>query len=264
MMMRYRRSKDKQKMGIAVLLMLLAVSVISFGRGRELFENVTSPLVGVSASANSALSLLGDEAKSRTELQNELRELREENRTLSLENLNQQILKEHNKELKEQLGWTKLTESFTISRIISRPPITPFDSLTVQTSTKKRIEKGQRVRITETVEIGKIATVNNTTAIVKLYTTPGTKTPVEINSSGPLVIAEGVGAGSYTLHVPRSFEVRVGEYLTRPGTDAVIIGVVESIEKSETDSFSLVRARLPINIFEATWAYIETEEQDLP
>jgi cell shape-determining protein MreC len=261
MMMKYQQSKNKQKTRIAILLLLLAIIVVSFGRGRELFEKVTSPLVGISASANNAIETLLDETKSRKELQNELETLREENRTLSLENINQQILREHNKELKRQLGWIESAQSFSVSRIISRPPITPFDSLTVQVGGDKKIEKGQRVRLAETVEVGKVSTVNNSTAIIRLYTTTGIKTPVEINGGGPLVVAEGSGAGSYVLRVPRSYEVKVGDYLTRPGADAVIIGVVESVDRNEADSFLLIKARLPANLFEATWVYIQTEEQ---
>lgn len=257
--MNYRRNKNRLKVSTAFLLLGLAVLIISFGRGRELFENVSAPLVGVSASANDALSLLKNETKSRSELYNELKELKEENHRLVVENLNQDILRQQNLELKEQLGWKWERGLFTLSRIISRPPVTPFDSLTIETSRGVSFEKGQRVRVTETVEIGRISSVNKTTAVVQLYTTTGVRTPVEINGGGALVIAEGAGAGSYTLQVPRSFEIRKGDTLTRPGMNAVIIGLVESVEKSETDSFSLVKARLPINLFESTWVYIETD-----
>jgi rod shape-determining protein MreC len=264
MTMKYRRSKDKQRIGIAVLLMLLAISVISLGRVREVFDRATSPLVGVSASASTIFENLRDETKSRSELLSELNKLREENHTLTIENLNQSVLKQYNKELKEHLGWNDSKDSFSVARIISRPPVTPFDSFTVQVNTQNSIHRGQRVRITETVEVGKVTTVNTSTAIVKLYTSAGTKTPVEVNGGGPLVIAEGSGAGSYTLRVPRSYEIEKGDLLTRPGADAVIIGVVESVSKDETDSFALVKARLPVNLFEVTWAYIETKEQSSP
>lgn len=260
--MNYRRNKNKVKIGTAFLLLFLAILIISFGRGRELFENVSTPLVGANASANEALNLLKNETKSRNELYRELSELKEENHRLIIENLNQDILRQQNIELKDQLGWKWEKELFTLSRIISRPPVTPFDSLTIETSESVSFEKGQRVRVTETVEVGRISSANNKTAMVKLYTTTGTRTPVEINGSGPLVIAEGAGAGSYTLQVPRSFEIKKGDTLTRPGMDAVIIGFVESVEKSETDSFSLVRARLPVNLFESTWVYIETNTEN--
>ncbi|MEX0933443.1 MAG: rod shape-determining protein MreC [Candidatus Paceibacterota bacterium] len=262
--MNYRQNKNKIKIGTAFVLLTLAVVILSLGRGRELFENVSTPLIGASANANEALNLLKNETKSRAELYLELAELKKENLRLSFENLNQDILRQQNIELKEQLGWKWKKESFTLSRTITRPPVTPFDSLTIETNKDVSFEKGQRVRITETVEIGRISTVQGTTAIVKLYTTTGTQTPVEINGDGPLVIAEGAGAGSYTLQVPRSFEVKKGDTLTRPGMDAVIIGYVESVEKSETDSFSLVKARLPVNLFESTWVYIETNTKNLP
>ena len=263
-MMNYRRNKSKARIGAAFLLVTLAVLIISFGRGRELFESASTPLVGISANANDALTLLQNEAKSRADLYHELGELKKENNRLAVENLNQDILRQQNIQLKDQLGWKWEQTSFTLSRIIARPPITPFDSLTIEKSSGGFFEKGERVRVTESVEIGRISSVNNTTAVVKLYTTTGTRTPVEINGGGPLVIAEGAGAGSYTLQVPRSFEVKKGDTLTRPGMDAVIIGFVESVEKSETDSFSLVKARLPINLFETTWVYIENNIKNLP
>lgn len=262
--MNYRRNKNKTEISIAFSLLILAILVVSLGRGRELFENASAPLIGASANANSALDLLKNETKSRNELYRELNELKEENRLLEIENLNQDILRQQNLELKDQLGWKWEKELFTLSRIISRPPVTPFDSLTIETSDIISFEKGERVRVTETVEIGRISSVNDTTAIVELYTSTGTQTPVEINGGGPLVIAEGAGAGSYKLQVPRSFEVKKGDTLTRPGMDAVIIGFVESVEKSETDSFSLVKARLPVNLFESTWVYIETNTKNSP
>jgi len=186
--MNYRRNKNKVKITAAFLLLAFAVLIISFGRGREVFENASRPLIGISASANDALSLLKNETKSRSDLYRELDELKEENHRLSIENLNQDILRQQNVELKDQLGWERKKELFTLSRIIARPPITPFDSLTIERNKNVSLESGQRVRVTETVEVGRISSIHNTTAIVKLYTTTGIRTPVEITGVDHLLL----------------------------------------------------------------------------
>lgn len=256
-MMRYRRKQNNKKIIISLSVMLLLILLTLFNRSREALEEVASPLVAISASASSAYSNLSNETKSRDELIKEINTLKEENTRLSLENLNQEFLKEQNKRLKELLGSEAEEGTLALARVLAKPPVTPFDSLTIEVNKSTNIEKGQKIRVTENDEIGIISSSSRNTAIAKLYTSPGTQTPVEINGNGVLVIAEGIGGGAYELHIPRSFEVKRGDLLTKPGLENVIIGVIEEVEKSDADSFSLVRARLPINLYEVTWVYVK-------
>lgn len=262
MTMRYRQNKERSKIFAALCLLAVGALVLSFGRGRELFERAASPIFALNASAGDILATLSDETKSRSQLEQELGKLREENKELYFENLNQQVLKGQIKELKEELGLEERDEEYSLSRVIARPPVTPFDSLTINTSGNERVEKGQRVLAAETVEIGRVSSVKKTSAVISLYTSAGTRTPVEINGDGPLVIAEGAGGGSFILHVPRSFDVKKGDLLTRPGKETTVLGIIEGVEKSETDAFSLVRARLPINMFEVSWVYTENSSTE--
>lgn len=255
------RNKHRTSIIFSVGILVCGFLVISLGFGQRVLEGVASPVSVLGANAHGLKLSLEYGSKTRSQLIHTIEELKRENAELGYEEFTRKVAKTQSEELKEELGWSEAGDTFNLSRVLVRPPVSAFDSLTTAVMTPGP-EIGARVRVSESVEVGRVASVRGTSAIVDLYTSTKTRTPVEINGSGPLVIAEGAGAGTYTLHIPKSFEVESGDVLVRPGTKDVIIGVVESVNKDETDSFSLVRARLPVNIFEITWVYVEGESRE--
>jgi cell shape-determining protein MreC len=239
----------------AVLVIVLILSL--FDGGRAFLSNIGSPFFFVGTQINDVLRSFENTLKTKGDLRNEIEMLRHEYSKLAYDSLTYHILKAENRELRERLGVLQEESNFTLARVVAKPPVVPFDSLTIETARRNLPPEGGRVRVSETIEIGRVDTWGPLYGIVVLYTSTGVRTPVEINGGGSLVIAEGVGGGSYVLRVPRSFVVEAGDLLTRPGLESVVIGVVEGVEAQEADPFLFVRARLPVNLFEITWVYVE-------
>jgi len=257
--MKYKRvnKRELRALGIAASVFALVFVVSLFDGGREILLKIGSPAFSLGTHITDSFQSLGNALRTKNSLVHTIEELRQENMILAHDSFAYRILRAENRALRERLGIWQGESGHILARVVARPPVVPFDSLTIETAHRGVVPIGSRVRISETIEIGRIETWGSRTGIVALYTSTGTRTPVEINAGGSLVVAEGVGGGSYILRVPRSFPVEVGDLLTRPGLESVVIGIVESVSAQEADPFLFVRARLPINLFEITWVYVK-------
>lgn len=242
---------------VATIFFALVLVISLFDGGREFLFKVGSPFFSVGTHIHGAFQSFENTLRTKDDLRNEIDTLRREYSRLAYDSLAYRIVKAENRELRKRLGAWQNEKNFTLARVLAKPPVAPFDSLTIEAARHTPPPENGRVRVSEKIEIGKVDIWGPRYGIVALYTSTGIRTPVEINGGGSLVIAEGAGAGSYILRVPRSFEIKAGDLLTRPGLESVVIGIVEEVQAREADPFLFVRARLPVNLFEITWVYIE-------
>lgn len=262
MRMNYQeRNKNKKLfLGLAVTL-LIGVAVLVFKVGSPWLNSFFSPLLSFSSNLkDGSVSILSTSFQEKTALSERIGMLERENERLRLMSRDRDLIHEENKKLKRELGRDEETAPFILGRVLSKPPISPFDILTIDLGEKHGIEKGARVYVTENTEIGFVSEVFANHSMVTLYSSAKERTPVEINNGGSLVIAEGEGGGSVIIQAPRTLEVKKGDLLFRPSLSSTIMGVVESAEIGETDSFMTVHGKLPVNIFEITWVYIKTSK----
>lgn len=255
----YQLRNNKRTLVLLGIVLLVGVLVLTFGVGQKPLANLFSPLIKFSHNLKEGGGNLVTFFSDKSDLKEKIERLERENTKLKLDSRNWDLIQKENQELKE--GWGREDEDGDpplLARVISKPPVSPFDILTIDIGSNHGIEKGERVLVAENTEIGFVSTVFNDHSIVTLYSNAGERTPVEINSGGSLVIAEGEGGGAFTIQAPRTLTIERGDAISRPSLESRVIGTVESSETEETDSFVTVHARLPINIFEITWVYIQT------
>lgn len=260
--MNYRRRNRNSHKNIFIalgLILLIGILVVIFGFGRAATNNALSPLLKFSVNLKENSLVFFQNKKALTE---EVKALQQKNRELLLRDFSRNLLEKENEELKSTLGRSEDTENVVLARITSKPPISPFDLLTIDVGSNHGVKRGDKVLAAENIEIGTIDAVFNNSASVIIYSSSGERTPAEINNSSSLIIAEGEGGGSFVVQAPRTLKVSKGDFLSRPALNTKIIGIVESTELGETDAFMVVRAKLPVNIFEISWVYVKTSEPE--
>lgn len=259
----YRQQNNNSKVLIGIIAaFLLGIAVLVFGFAQKPLGNLFSPLLSFSVNFTEGGENLLQTFRSKAELSEKIKELEHENSRLLLLNRDRDLIHAENKELKERLGRKDVDLSLILARVTSKPPVSPFDIITIDMGKSHGIKKGDKVFFSETTEIGYVDNVFDKHSIVTLYSSAKERTPVEINNGGALVIAEGEGGGAFTIQAPRTLEVVKGDTLSRPSLGSTTIGIVESAEIGETDSFMTIHAKLPINIFEISWVYVQTSQEE--
>lgn len=161
--------------------------------------------------------------------------------------LDRNILFEENQELQEALGRTRY-ESSIMANVLSRPPVSLYDTLVVDVGREDDIKVGDTALSFESIPIGEIIEVDRRTSLLKLYSSAGSKIQAVFANSKSEVEIVGVGGGNFRSKIPKDVEILIGEEVITPG-QSWIIGIVESVSEKETDSFKDVFIKGPVNIF---------------
>jgi cell shape-determining protein MreC len=255
MKIKYRRQRNTQRRLSQVLFIILLVGVFLFAlaAGGVLSSIVqrgyVTTLAGVSAVeivVQDTFNLLTPKSK----LLRENQALRTQVQELQIATLYNQSLELENNELRLLLGTmspiapTSDTTNITIARIIDYRDI-PYGTLLVKTEQGSTVKKGDIAYFGKWA-IGKVTSVNNTSVLIKLFTSSGSAYDVLIGTvPGTLV---GMSGGIGKISLPRTLEVSLGTPVSLPLADGLILGTVEDIERSSEQSMQTLLVRIPFNI----------------
>ncbi|GMU74117.1 MAG: hypothetical protein AMXMBFR44_3160 [Candidatus Campbellbacteria bacterium] len=176
-------------------------------------------------------------------------ELVEDNRRLTEELRKAEIKAELFDELRGNMyAGQSGTTTLRAARVLSTPPFSPYDTLVLDRGSRDGVAVGDVVSFDDTVALGTIDTVTNTTSRVQLYSSPGTEQSVRIGSHDFLVVARGEGGGAFRMLVLKEEDVGRGDSVFL--SDGRLMARVEKVIPNESDAFALVYAAVPFNLFE--------------
>lgn len=167
-----------------------------------------------------------------------------------------ETLEAENESLKELMGRIKPGMNVVLSAILAKPNQTPYDTLIIDRGSKDGIAPENLVFAGGNILIGYIESVENNSAKVLMYSTPGNISQVIYGSTGKYFNARGTGNGTLEVEVTREIEVAVGDQFYYPGLDDTLVGVVRKIDFDPRDSFKKVIIKSPINIQEERWVQV--------
>lgn len=144
-----------------------------------------------------------------------------------------------------------------IAAVLSRPPLSPYDSLVLDAGSRAGVAPGDLVRTTGGIVIGKITESFSSFSRTVLFSSPGQQTPVLLGKTAVQANALGVGAGEFQVLLPREVNITVGDTAVFPGFEPHIVGIVNSVEYRETDFLQLVSFQSPVNIFGLRYVQID-------
>ncbi len=166
--------------------------------------------------------------------------------------------------LRRQVDRAEDGSKFIQAFILKRPGVTPYDTLIVDVGSTKGVKIGQKVHVDVGVPLGVVSTVYDTTAVVRLLSSPGDEFDVyvmnEKTGEQTAFIAKGRGLGTYELSVPVDFPVELGSTVALVGFGAQVIGTVRSIEEHDSKSFRTLFVGSALNLNRLTDVFIEQEK----
>jgi cell shape-determining protein MreC len=167
-----------------------------------------------------------------------------------------ETLQKENDSLKDLLGRKEIKNNTVLAAILVKPPLTPYDMLTVDVGSNQNIKVGDKVIANANIYIGEVSEVYVNSAKVILYSTPGRKLAVVLGNNSVTVEAVGIGGGNFNIYMPKEVEVKEGDVITVPSITANVFGIVEKVNFKETDSFQTVLFKSPVNISELSFVEI--------
>lgn len=239
-----------------VVLVLLRVFAPAFST--TMLHAVFAPFMRSELAVSDAASVSEGLIKSKRQLIDENAELRSELAEAQNKSALAGNLEAENAELRKLLE-LKAGRMMTAAIVLSKPPLSPYDSLVIEFGLEGNVALGDRVYADGDILLGEIAGVQGSTATVKLYSTAGSEIEATIERNNIAQKTVGSGGGNLEIKAPKEVDVVIGDVLVIPGLEKKILGVVRQIDTQPTDSFQRVFIKSPVNIFQLKWVTIEAE-----
>jgi cell shape-determining protein MreC len=151
--------------------------------------------------------------------------------------LERDYYKSYNAELLKRTSKTDEKQQFTLARIISKPGVSPYDTIVIDVGVENSISVHDLVFAEENVILGEVLEVYKNSALVGLYSSPGKETNVLIGPKAIPAIATGKGGGNFEVKFPRNTEILVHDTVVMASSSINLLGKVESIQSGLTDTF---------------------------
>lgn len=248
-----------KKAGIALLVAGVLIFAGSFLSMSPLALTISRPLFYVATQMGEGVSHIlgllrhGDEYNSIELLKTYERSLRETE-------LSKELLIIENDMLRRELGLRKNnTEDGVYGAVLSHPPLTPFDTLVIDTKDITGIQVGKRVFAGDNVFIGTVKSSSDSTALIELLSNSGRKTEGILARTETAVVLEGIGGGAFEFIVPEAFDVEPGDLVVTPGSDRFAIARVVQKQVDENGSFVNILLEQLVNFKTLQWVRINTK-----
>ena len=250
---RRHNRRDNGRRGVwlfstVALFLLVFLFYIGSGLISGSVHSVVAPIWRFSLDASDTLSSYQSLIKDKSKVVEENRALKEELEHTQVFSSELDILKDENEELREALGM-KPREDAELTRVLARPPRTPYDVLIVDGGRNRGFSVGDRVIYSGTILLGEIEEVYGKSSRVSLYSSSGVESDVFIDDEEGTVTARGRGGGKFSLELSRDSEVLQGAYLLKVEDRIFMIGEIVDVTLPETGAVKIATAKVPVDIF---------------
>lgn len=143
-----------------------------------------------------------------------------------------------------------------LAGVLSRPPVSPYDVLIVDTGSDAGVSVGNRADGPGGMPLGEVESVTKSSARILLYSTPGKETESWIGETRIPVTLIGEGSGAMSAVVAREAGITVGDLVYASGPGALPVGSVTVVGNDPSSPRSRVDIRPLLNPFSVTWVTI--------
>jgi len=234
-------------LGIAVLLVL--VRLIFPGA----LVAIAGPLWSLGAAATAATTGISNSFGNVNQVISERDQLATENAALTIENT---ALAQKAADLNTLLGNRASAGADILAAVTARPPFAPYDTLVLDAGSAAGIVPGALVTGNGGVPLGTILSVTSNSSRVALYSSSGIETAGWIGTTHIPVTLTGEGAGSFSLSLPNTSAVAVGDFVYVPGPEAMPVAVVAKLTVDPSSAFTQVELKPLSNPFSILWVEV--------
>ena len=192
---------------------------------------------------------------SKVDLAAENTRLRAEIDSIIVESLARDTLRTENTLLKEKLGRAP-EGSLLVSRVLSAPASSPYDTFIIDVGTRLGVTIGMEVFGDGDFVIGEVTRVWQESSVVTLYSAPEATVSASIGTSSIPAVAHGVGGGNFRITLPKGLVVKEGDVVEMPALSPSYLGVVGGVVRPEGSSLQVIFTSLPFNIYEQRLVFV--------
>lgn len=150
-------------------------------------------------------------------------------------------------------------DHLVLAPVLMRPTLAPYDEIIIDGGSDLSFNEGDKIYASERVLIGYIVEVLPHTSKVVLYSSPEQKFQVLIGSADVGANAVGRGGGQYSALLPRSVNVKVGDFVVVPSLGDRPFGIVRDVISDPAESFTTVLFAPPVNIYGLKWVLVKKQ-----
>ena len=195
------------RIALCVFLILVLFVIPGTRRGiRNTFVAVATPVVRITDSVGTTFSNIFQTLRYKSSLVAENSALTQKNLDLTARVADYDELSRENQDLKTAMNRGSGAQ-FTLAAVLSKPPVSLYDTLIIDGGSKAGLQVGQTVYVNGDIPIGSISEVFSHVAVVTLYSAPAEKIDARLDPAHIDVTLFGHGGGDYLVSVPHDFAV---------------------------------------------------------
>ncbi len=134
-----------------------------------------------------------------------------------------------------------------VARVMASPPRTHYGTLILDRGSAEGLQVGDLV-VSESVALGKIISVSNTSSLAELFSSPGKHEDVLLGDPVAVAVSVGLGGGSFEVSVPQGVLVAPGDAVRIHASLVLLVGIVQSVTSAPTDISKKVQFHSPLSI----------------
>lgn len=174
--------------------------------------------------------------------------------SLELKQIDYDAILSENQSLKNQTG---IAGNRITSRILSKPPQSPYDTLVIDTGADDGVVLGDKVYLSDTVIVGLVTATTPHTSLVTLFSSSGETQSATDSRTGGTLVLEGQGGANFSAQVPKETDILWGDTFLYPAKSASVLGNVYYVDSNSQSSFKTIYVRIPVNIFQSQWVFVQ-------
>ncbi len=243
-------------LGLVFFLVLLLLSIFFPKFSRSISHNAMRPLWALKEKSVNFTYYIGNFFVWKSTLIKENLKLQEEISVYKLNKIDYDLLLKENEELKESVG-RNVSTNRTFSKVLSKPPQSPFDTFVVDVGSALGVAVGNKVYISDSIILGLVFETTENTSIIKMFSSGDQNTESVSSRTGANFVLEGTGGDNFKVVVPKETDILWGDSFLYPGLNDSVMAVVYYVDSNSQSSFKTVHLRMPGNVFQVKSVFIE-------
>lgn len=244
---------------IAVIVAIIVIFTINFFFPRffpSILYPVTTLFWKTESSSVGWFVRMGQIVQSKYSLVKDNKRLSDEVASRDASMLLLDVLRKENEELKKNQGRTGQGDD-VLGVILSRPPVTPYDTLVIDIGVADGLEVGNKVYTAGDTLIGDVVEVFEHSSKVSLFSTPGRQMSILVGSTTVETLAIGRGGGNFSAELPADIKISKGDTIITTLIRPHAFGVVEEILIDSSASLQTLLFKAPMNIHQFRFVQVD-------
>lgn len=240
---------------IVVLIALFSISTTRVGILKA-FAYIGMPFARISSQATTSIDEMSERVHTKKTLIAENDALQSQVAELEVRLRERDMLVHELADLKAIFN-REGSSSFTLASIISKPPHSPYGTLTIDGGSLVGIKDGQIVYADGRTPIGVIDGVMEKSAIVRLYAFPGERTMARLSPANLDIELIGKGGGNFIAIVPHDFVVAPETVAVTKELNSRIVAYMQEIISDDREPEKTILFTSPANVLELSFVQVK-------